>query len=739
MKIFLFLFFCILYIILTYDSYIITDINQFINSINEINFNDAQNIIESVETIMYEYPFINILKAPPLINGKKYFGSVDILKNLDSLKNEIMEKTSMNFYEFHQKLYKIIKQTNDSHITFFYEGENKQLSEYFVISPIVIKTINDQKKLYLSANYLIEYYDLKKYISNYDKIKKKENISIISINDKEPFEYIRSFCKDYITFKNINAKFTETKTYLNYFVLDACPMDVNEFNLKIKYYDKEIIETNFIIVNFEFFNQYNYKKNNEYLKEFFEKENKQKGIITNHKLLKKYLKPNSNKTRNLDEETINWDIDITEFKCRVDNKNKVNVYYQNSFSIENDNIDEIFLYCQKKFLDNNYPIIVIEDYNIGGLVILSMIFSEIVQNLYNNQLKCSIKIGNYTKQIIEQDGSFFEYLKDNGEFYENNDEFLQDITIDKLSNNNYNKRLKQRPFYVHFAQSYKDSIIRNKYKKPTEIIIFTDGFSYSATSLFIKSLYHFGGAIIVGYNGDPDSDKNDFDASQSPTYVLNLTQTKIPAYDTLKKYGYQFSQISYGPSYKNQYIEGNTNIDYPEEFQVTPVDERIDIYDSYDDNLYQKFIDKAKEIFKKYNEDNKCNPNNKNLKMLNKECDKNFNNYTYGGYECGIDGKWSKICKPFYCHKDYYFDYVNQKCVKDVIAEKFNNINNSINEQNYISSDSESKENKESEESEESEDYILNIKINKNLMIAIIVIASIIILIIVFACCCRRK
>ena len=119
MKIFLFLFFCILYIILTSDSYIITDINQFINSMGEINFKDAQNIIESVKTIMYEYPFINILKDPPLINGKKYFGSVDILKNLDSLKNEIMDKTSMNFYEFHQKLYKIIKQTNDSHITFF--------------------------------------------------------------------------------------------------------------------------------------------------------------------------------------------------------------------------------------------------------------------------------------------------------------------------------------------------------------------------------------------------------------------------------------------------------------------------------------------------------------------------------------------------------------------------------------------------------------------------------------------
>ena len=328
----------------------------------ELNFKDAQNIIESVKTIMYEYPFINILKNPPLINGKKYFDSVDILTNLDYLKNEIMLKTNMNFYEFHQKLFKIIKQANDSHIIFQYKGEIKQLSNHLVMSPIEIKTINDQKKLYLSANNIIENYGFKKYISNYEKIKKKENISIISINDKEPFEFIRSFCKDYITYKNINAKFTVTKTYLNYFFLRACPMDVNEFNLKIKYYDKEIIETNFIIVNYEFFNQNNnYKKNNEYLNEFFE--------------LKINLKLKSDKTRNLNEEIINWDIDIENFKCRVDNKNKVNVYFQKSFSFENDNIEEIFLTCQKNFLNNNYPIIVIEDYNGGGNVQLSILFS----------------------------------------------------------------------------------------------------------------------------------------------------------------------------------------------------------------------------------------------------------------------------------------------------------------------------------------------------------------------------
>ena len=339
--------------------------------------------------------------------------------------------------------------------------------------------------------------------------------------------------------------------------------------------------------------------------------------------------------------------------------------------IEIDEMDlfEDLIYCQYNFFNNDYPIVVIEDGNGGGYVHFSMFFQEIVQNLFNNQMKCSIKIGNYTSTISDNISLYFDFLKENGDPYESTEELLKDFTIDKLSKDNENKRLKQRPFYIHYVQFYKDLIIRNRYKKPTDIIIYTDSLSFSATSLFIKSLYHFGGAITVGYNGDPETEKKDFDASQSPTFVLPYESLSIPALETLINYGFYFSQISYGPSYKNQFREDK--LDYPEEFQVTPVDERVDIYNAYDDSLYQTFIDKAKDIFKKYNKDGKCNPDNKNLKMLNKECDKNFNNVTHGGYECGKDGKWTKNCKPFYCHKNYYFDYVKKKCVKDVIAEKY--------------------------------------------------------------------
>ena len=194
-----------------------------------------------------------------------------------------------------------------------------------------------------------------------------------------------------------------------------------------------------------------------------------------------------------------------------------------------ENVDEMglvqdLIYCQNKFLNNDYPIVVIEDKNNGGYVRFSMLFQEIVQNLFNNQMKCSIKIGKYTSSISDINKLYLNFLKENGEQYENNEEFLKDITVDKLSKDNENMRLKQRLFYIHYTQFYKDLIIRKKYKKPTEIIIYTDGLSFRATSLFIKSLYHFGGAITVGYNGDPETEKKDFDASQRPTFILSSSQ-----------------------------------------------------------------------------------------------------------------------------------------------------------------------------------------------------------------------
>ena len=54
---------------------------------------------------------------------------------------------------------------------------------------------------------------------------------------------------------------------------------------------------------------------------------------------------------------------------------------------------------------------------------------------------------------------YFFFLKENGDQYESTEELLKDFIIDKLSKDNENKRLKQRPFYIHYAQFFKDLII----------------------------------------------------------------------------------------------------------------------------------------------------------------------------------------------------------------------------------------------------------------------------------------
>ena len=116
-----------------------------------------------------------------------------------------------------------------------------------------------------------------------------------------------------------------------------------------------------------------------------------------------------------------------------------------------------------------------------------------------------------------------------------------------------------------------------------------------------------------------------------------------------------------------QYFYGDFDYKYPLEYSVTPVDERVGIYEYFKANTYQLFIDEAKRILDKYK--TQCNPKNKKLVLVSNECDNKFENeYTHGGYECGDDGKWTNNCVPSYCDPGYVFSYNTRKCVS--IMEK---------------------------------------------------------------------
>jgi hypothetical protein len=228
----------------------------------------------------------------------------------------------------------------------------------------------------------------------------------------------------------------------------------------------------------------------------------------------------------------------------------------------------------------------------------------------------------------------------------------------------------------------------NYKRKPTEIIIFTDGYSFSAASLFMQYLQRGGGAIIASYLGNPKymhSKNTSFDISQSPSPIFNHDLLKIFSpdhYRELLKANENYKNDEDEDEYEDipkdeweiqmpgiQSFYGPDDFQTPLEYEVALPDEKSGIFVNFDGDSYDKFVRKAKDILKKYKTE--CNPKNKKLLKISNECDSKFpNDYTHGGYECGEDGKWTNKCVASYCDPGYFF-HIEKKNVSKMYAPPF--------------------------------------------------------------------
>ena len=218
--------------------------------------------------------------------------------------------------------------------------------------------------------------------------------------------------------------------------------------------------------------------------------------------------------------------------------------------------------------------------------------------------------------------------------------------------------------------------LKNK-RKPTDILVFTDGSLFSESSIFMKYFQFYGSGIVSGYFGNPKYyNIVPFDSSQSASvnlYSYELNEISPHGHWFLADYHINLNIPGY------HYYFDDLNLSCPIEFSVTPVDEISDIFDYFTVDNYQIFINKGKEILNKYKKF--CNPKNKKLVFVTSECDNKFENrYTHGGYECGDDGKWSNKCVPSYCDEDYVYNHHLKKCIsKDDNDNRISQDNNKLN------------------------------------------------------------
>jgi hypothetical protein len=324
------------------------------------------------------------------------------------------------------------------------------------------------------------------------------------------------------------------------------------------------------------------------------------------------------------------------FKCKVDNQNQVNVYFLESFNSSEsyENYEEKLINCIDLFDQNNYPVIVILGKNRNYVAShLPKLLTELISPLISMKYYKADRILRVSLEKIP-----VEYAEKNISYF--------DVPID-LS------------YELNEKLIEKKKTLKNK-RKPTDILIYTDGSLLSMSSLFTKIFQYYGAGIVAGYFGNPNKKNIPFDSAQSSSLYKDQKRLLVRSSRGAKELYKRYNTYLEIPTI--QFFSADMDFKKPLEYSVTPVDEIVDIFQYLKGSTYQSFVDEAKRIFEKYK--TQCNPYNKRLVFVTDECNNKFENgYTHGGYECGDDGKWSNKCVPSYCDPGNVFNYTSNKCI----------------------------------------------------------------------------
>ena len=634
-------------------------------------------IIQNIINILKEvYIFDEIIKNPPQPDfDKTYFPVVDFEQKL----NEI-NYNNISIYKFYQSIQEILSSFKDPGIQL--NWNITALNNFYFMQPLdfYVKTINNQNKIFGKCNIdkNIMSHFLNGSSSTFEIIEKNTDVAISAINGFEPFDFIRNFGNNYMAIKSMHGTFTYKIKYHNQLKLKYYPLKYDDFkNFRITYENGDHFLTDYIFVsNIDIYeNSTNITSEeeefNNYLNEISINNYKSNFPKKFNEIKDEYYKIKNNISIDYDIDEINWKYKYENIlRCITDFDKNVNIYHFKSFSPEDENkYIETINQCVNYFDENDYPIIVINEMNEGGenlfLVqyLIGIISPFIPINIYgkiklsNSSLKKHADFLNFIKNFINVNTCKSCVYSD---LFDNNTSIDDNITSNIFS-------LTSKEILIKIEEIRSE--MKNK-RNPNKIIIYTDGYTFSTSSLFIKYLQYYGGAIIVGYSGNGKYQYKFFESAVSPTPFFSQKIIKIfsSASNNILKNNYNFEFTSI-PGIQT-FLSLNEN-EIPLEYNITSVDEKVSIFESLDKNNYYLFVDEANKIIEKYNSE--CNINNKNIIKFSEECILNqieTNENIYGGYECGEDGNWTNNCVYGYCENGHIYDNNLKKCVKHICFEK---------------------------------------------------------------------
>ena len=653
--------------VLTYKPYGVY--NYLLKPIDE---KMSEYIIGNISSILDKfYIYKDIAKNPPIIENldNYHHKPINLLDDLNNIK-----KNNQTYLSLYQEIDRVLIGVRDGHLNIQLKTiENKinvQLFAFFLPFQFYIQTDIDGNPILKMKPIpsLLNIVNNKEFIENF--LNDHADIPIKFINKTDPFEYIQNFGK-YQRYKSRHAHFSMNLVKISLFHIVEFPYDYSDLtNIEYEFENGDIF-----IYDYDMAQAASFVDGDK--KEF---EDFYLSLVNNQTNV--HLIPNILQAKNLfmkkkgflfEEESNDtfWEIETDDgyLKCRVDEDHKYNVFLQTSFHFTSiDNALEVMINCSELFYSNDYKIIGIENQNGGGYANLYGVWHQLIQQKTMDKNYRSMINNEKSFEFFKKSNLYRSYANVETCKYVGSLEELGDIEDDYGYSDIFGKITHKRSkIYDFLDKSLRKKLekIREKnfekdnLKKSTDILIYTDSFCFSAGSGFIKAFQNTGGAIIVGFNGNPKIDKNEFDGSQSSSSVSAF---KDEEYYNLESLGYNIIGITYSESFDDSYKNINP---IPREYTVDIVDERVPIYGPYSDDLYNDFINEAEKIFQKYEIKNECNKNNPRLLLDDKNCE--LKDKRKGGHPCGEDGKWDITkCEAYYCELGYYYDQIKKECVLDI-------------------------------------------------------------------------
>jgi len=607
----------------------------------------VEAIITQLERAGSVYPSVDIAKNPPE-NMRTFFKPVDFVQDLETLKTTLRASEGITSQVF-RPLSRFIGQFYDGHFNMNFvdtdDADNLFANVVYAFPFEWVPVLTDDgMKVYLSENDLTSV--LGSDFLNTIKDKKTGLIPVKTIDGINAFEYFRGFHNETSAMKSLQAIIYSSRMKGMGSLLPAKlltqPLDDDEFGTH------EIVFTDDSKLDFSFI------------------------------FAKKSLDTRTWTTR--DDLNIDWNSvlkrrnEIRDDQCKnvyvtCETTPVFNVLAVPTFMPMGSTPEQIeaeascflvqLMTCTDSFDQNDLPILISLLGNGGGSELLSRIMSFLLFPDYDIRLVKAIRKTDQSQVLKNQIVSNVAQLSTSTKTCQTItdatfDSFLKDTVTDDLGNGVKHER--SNKFVVQFpiaSQELKEEAAITKHpRKPTDVVIVTDGTCASVCSMFINTVLDFGQAIVAGV-GTPYDGNTRFTASQiAANTVTSLTDIFPDLAEDCEKFGIQtgVAIIEHYP------VSKDLDEVIPYEYTLNEINGYLgDVYTFpyiTDENTMMAIAQNAYALTTI--SATQCDPRNKRLFFVTDQCSSNDKNAVKSGYACGANGEWDTndcriaLCKPGY-------------------------------------------------------------------------------------------